>query len=97
MIPIPVMPAAVAPHHSPRMQGDDVRLRDAARQMEATFLSEMLKYAGFDTARGGFDGGDMTDGFASFLREAQAGDMVDAGGIGLAETLFNAMKARADA
>lgn len=97
MTPIPVMPAAVPPSRPPLAPNDDARLRDAARQLEATFLSEMLKSAGFDTARGDFDDGGMSDGFASFLRDAQAGEIVEAGGIGLAEALFHAMKARVDA
>ena len=49
------------------------------------------------TARGAFGGGEGEDSFASFLRDAQAENLVSAGGIGLAESLFDAMKARANA
>ena len=97
MTPIPVMPAAVPPQTRPVPLTDDARLMAAAQKLEATFLSEMLKSAGFDAARGAFGGGEGEDSFASFLRDAQAENMVAAGGIGLAESLFNAMKARADA
>ena len=97
MTPIPVMPATVPPPVRPLPLSDDARLMAAAQKLEATFLSEMLKSAGFDAARGAFGGGEGEDSFASFLRDAQAENMVDAGGIGLAESLFNAMKARADA
>ena len=97
MTPIPVMPAAVPPPARPLPLTDDARLMAAAEKLEATFLSEMLKSAGFDAARGAFGGGEGEDSFASFLRDAQAENMVAAGGIGLAESLFNAMKARADA
>ena len=97
MTPIPVLPAAVPPQVRPLPLSDDARLMDAAKKLEATFLSEMLKNAGFDAARGAFGGGEGEDSFVSFLRDAQAEELVEAGGIGLAESLFNAMKVRADA
>ena len=97
MTPIPVMPAAVPPQVPPLPLTDDARLMAAARKLEATFLSEMLKSAGFDAARGDFGGGSGEDSFASFLRDAHAEELVQAGGIGLAESLFNAMKVRANA
>lgn len=97
MTPIPVMPAAVPPKTAASPLTDDARLLAAAKKLEATFLSEMLKSAGFDATRGAFGGGEGEDGFASFLRDAQAENMVAAGGIGLAESLFNAMKAHAHA
>ena len=97
MTPIPVMPAAVPPQARPLPLTDDARLMAAAQKLEATFLSEMLKSTGFDAARDAFGGGAGEDGFASFLRDAHAEELVNAGGIGLAESLFNAMKARADA
>jgi len=68
----------------------------AARELEATFLSEMLKSTGLGKTPDAFGGGAGEDQFASFLRLEQARAMVDAGGIGLAESLFEAMKARAD-
>ncbi|MGJ8622990.1 MAG: rod-binding protein [Yoonia sp.] len=86
--PTPVMPAYV--------QADD-RLRDAAQKLEATFLAEMLKSAGLGAARDSFGGGQGEEQFASFLRGAQASEMAKAGGIGLAEALFEAMKLRVDA
>ena len=76
---------------------DDGRLREAAMKLEAGFLSEMLKSAGLDGAAQGFAGGPGEEHFASFLRDAQAREMVAAGGIGLAESLFEIMKARRDA
>jgi Rod binding domain-containing protein len=71
-------------------------MRDAATKLEATFLSEMLKSAGVGESRGDFGGGAGEEQFGSFLRDAQALEMARSGGIGLAEALFNAMKARAD-
>lgn len=75
----------------------DEKLRDAAQKMEATFLAEMLKSAGVGTPRESFGGGAGEQHFASFLRDAQAEEMVKAGGIGLAEALFEAMKVRSNA
>ena len=74
----------------------DAKLLEVARELEATFLAEMLKVAGFGAARETFGGGIGEDQFGSFLREAQAKEMVKAGGIGLAESLFDALKERAD-
>lgn len=73
------------------------QLRHAAEKMEAAFLSEMLKAAGVGKPPEAFGGGAGEEHFASFLREAQAGEMVRAGGIGLAETLFHALKERENA
>ena len=70
--------------------------RDQAKKLEATFLSEMLKAAGLGKTRGAFGGGAGEDQFASFLRQAQAEEMVNAGGIGLAESLYQALKEKAD-
>ena len=97
MTMIPVLPA---PHQAPRVNAansTDEKLRDAAHKLEATFLSEMLKSAGFGTPRESFGGGIGEDQFSSFLRDEQARAMVEAGGIGLAEALFEAMKERMDA
>lgn len=70
----------------------DARLRDAAIELEATFLAEMLKNAGLGKSPDGFGGGPGEDQFASFLRLEQARELARSGGIGLAETLFNALK-----
>lgn len=71
-------------------------LRDAAEQLEAGFLAEMLKAAGLGKPRGTFGGGAGEEQFASFLRQAQAEEMVKAGGIGLAESLYQALKEKED-
>ncbi|TCO73352.1 rod-binding protein [Rhodovulum euryhalinum] len=89
------------PVTSPAMQttGPNLRdapLREAAQKLEAQFLSEMLKHAGLGEAKGAFTGGPGEAQFASFLREAQAHELVRAGGIGLAEQLFEALKERMD-
>ena len=80
----------------PTRPDPDAALRDAARALEASFLAVMLKSAGFGEGRDAFGGGTGEDQFASFLVQAQAEKMVEAGGIGLAESLFEALKGRAD-
>ena len=82
-------PGAIPPH-STQVSGP-ARLRDAAERLEATFLSEMLKAARFGETPSAFGGGTGEDQFASFLRDAQATALVEAGGIGLAERLFQSL------
>lgn len=72
-------------------------LREAAEKIEASFLSEMLKAAGVGKTSDAFGGGVGEEQFASFLRDAQAEQMVRAGGIGLAESLFQALKEKDNA
>lgn len=88
----PLLPGpqhAAAPEHEP--------LRAVARELETAFLAEMLKHAGLGATRGSFGGGAGEDQFASMLRTEQARAFADRGGIGLAESLFNALVARAEA
>lgn len=89
---VPVLPPPRSPVALPDQLSGDTRLRDAAQKLEATFLSEMLKSAGLGASRSAFGGGIGEDQFAPFLRDAQATEMARTGGIGLAESLFNAMK-----
>jgi len=70
---------------------DESPLRKAAMDLEAAFLAEMLKSAGLGKTRDGFGGGAGEDQFGSFLVRAQAQEISRSGGIGLAETLFNAL------
>lgn len=81
--------AAAAP--TPPLSPQDQRLMAKARELEAAFLSEMLRYAGLDSAGAGGFGGAGEEQFGSFLRDAQARQLVDRGGIGLAEMLFKSL------
>jgi len=88
-----------AAHSAPPAQAQttsDAKLREAAEKLETQFLSEMLKAAGFGEPRSAFGGGAGEAQFASFLREAQAEEMVKARGIGLADRLFESLKERTD-
>lgn len=66
-------------------------LMERAKSLEAAFLSEMLSHAGLGPSEGPFSGGVGEEQFASFLREAQAKSIVEHGGIGLAEHLFQSL------
>ena len=70
----------------------DATLREAAQKLESVFLAEMLKASGFGKTQDSFGGGAGEDQFQSFLVQAQAEEMVRAGGIGLAESLFMALR-----
>jgi Rod binding domain-containing protein len=86
--------AATASARPPLAQNDQA-LRAAAEEMEAQFLAEMLKSAGLGETRESFGGGIGEEQFASFLRREQVEEMTRSGGIGLAESIFNALKRRA--
>lgn len=72
-------------------------LRRAAEQLESGFLAEFLKSSGFGQTSKNFGGGAGEDQFASFLRQAQADSMVKAGGIGLADAIYQSLVERNDA
>ena len=82
-------PPAGAPAAKPEDQ-----LMAVAQSLEAAFLSEMLKSAGIGETPEEFGGGAGEDQFASFLRDEQAKQMTQAGGIGLAQSMFDAMIAK---
>lgn len=85
----PITPLPAAPDQAARRQ-------EAAVALEAAFLSEMLKGAGLHDTGGAFGGGPGAEQFASYLRQAQARSMAQAGGVGLAEHLVRAMAGRSD-
>lgn len=69
----------------------DPRLAEVARKLEANFLAEMFKAAGVGEARQSFGGGAGEDHFSSFLVQEYADATVAAGGIGLAENIYQAL------
>ena len=71
-------------------------LRAAAQDLEAAFIAEMLKQAKFGEARGAFGGGVGEEQFASFMRAEHAAALAARGGIGLAESIFEALVARSE-
>lgn len=84
------------PPAQPQMSARDAEIMEVARDLEASFLTEMLKSAGMGKTRESFGGGAGEDQFTSLLVREQARAMVDSGGIGLAQSLFEALKERDD-
>jgi len=73
------------------------KAKAAAEKLEATFLAEMLKAAGFGEQENSFSGGAGEDQFASFHRQAIAEKIAARGGIGLAEHFLKSMLEKTDA
>lgn len=86
--------SSIPPNSAVPTASNEAALRTAAQKLEAAFLAEMLKSAGLGESRDAFGGGAGEDQFSSFLVQAQAEKMVEAGGIGLAEALFESLKER---
>jgi Rod binding domain-containing protein len=74
----------------------EAALREAAQALEAGFLTEMLKHSGLGRTPEAMGGGAGEDAFASLLAREQAEAMAEAGGIGLARSIYEAL-ARAEA
>lgn len=72
------------------------RLREVAQDLEAAFLTEMLKHAGFGEARESFGGGIGEEQVSSMLRNEHAQAIADQGGLGLAESIFESLVQRAE-
>ena len=86
--PLPPSAAPLPAAANPR----DAAMRQAAIDLEASFLSEMLKAAGLDKAPEAFGGGSGEDQFTGLLVNEQARAMAENGGIGLAESIYNSLK-----
>ncbi len=84
----------------PAIQGDSAKaaraeaLLEVAKAFEASFLAEMLKASGMGKSRSEFGGGAGEEAFSSMMVDEQAALMVERGGIGLSESIFNSLWAR---
>lgn len=74
---------------TPDRTPDKARL--AAEKLEATFLAEMLKSAGFGEQKNSFSGSAGEEHFGYFHRQAIAEQIASSGGIGLAEHILRHM------
>lgn len=82
-VPIPALPTAATARRDTLMA--------KAEELEATFLAEMLAHSGLGAMGGAFGGGQGEAQYTSFLRQEQARLIVEGGGLGLAELIFNTM------
>ncbi|MFT4782539.1 MAG: flagellar protein FlgJ [Paracoccaceae bacterium] len=80
--------------HGNKQDPADAALHSVARELEASFLNEMLKHAGLGAARDSFGGGIGEEQFSGFMTRIQAEKLADAGGIGLAQHIFESLKER---
>lgn len=71
------------------------KVGEVAVALEASFLAEMLKYAGHGESRSAQGGGVGEDAFAGLLAREQAQLIAESGGIGLAEQIVDSMMRRA--
>jgi Rod binding domain-containing protein len=69
----------------------DRALEQAAASFEAMFIAQMLSHAGMEQPRESFGGGPGEEQFSGFLREAQAMQLAQSGGIGLAQYILAAV------
>ncbi|WP_112320731.1 rod-binding protein [Oceanibium sediminis] len=76
-----------------RDPGRPQELRSAATALEQSFLAEMLRHSGVGTPPEGVNGGAGEDAFAGFLADAYADHLTRAGGLGLAEQIFQSLLA----
>lgn len=79
----------------PARDGQEAVLMAKAKELEAAFLAEILSFSGLGEVSEEFGGGVGEGQFASFLRTEQARNMVDRGGIGLSQMIFESLKAKA--
>ena len=91
--PITASAHAITP---PPSHDQTAALRQVAQELEASFLAEMLKHAGFGQSRESFGGGVGEAQFASLLQAEHARALVERGGIGLAQSLYASLVARSD-
>lgn len=75
-------------------KGPEPQFAKVAQDLEVTFLAEMLKSMGTSKTAGSFGGGQGEAQFNSFLREAQARQIMQSGGLGLAKHFEDSLKAR---
>jgi len=74
-------------------EGVDERIMEKAREFETVFVAQMLKYSGMDKAisqESGFGG----DAFSGMMLEQYAHNIVDKGGFGLAEKIYDQLRAQ---
>ena len=74
------------------MPSKNAKLLGVAKKLESQFISEMLKSAGFGKSRDALGGGAGEEGFSSFLVQAQADKIVEAGGFGLTQKIYETLR-----
>lgn len=96
---IPILPTPPGTDMPVQAHDPHADLREVAQDLEAAFLTEMLKHAGFGEPRDGdsFGGGIGEEQFSSMLRDHHASAISARGGLGLSEQIFTSLVRRAEA
>lgn len=84
--------SAPATNETPKIERDDAVMQ-RAKEFESIFVAQMLKHSGFEKAlasESGFGG----ESYASLLLERYAANIVDKGGFGLAEKIYEQLIAK---
>jgi flagellar protein FlgJ len=89
-----IPPLSTPPARSSPEARHDEMLMQKSQALEAAFLAEMLSFTGLGETSDDFGGGAGEEQFASFLRQEQARLMVERGGIGLSQQIFEQLKTK---
>lgn len=76
----------------PSQESVDPKIWQVSQQLEASFIAEMLDAAGVGKTPESFGGGVGEDQFGSYLQDAYATHISEAGGIGLSQQLYDSMR-----
>lgn len=95
------LPADKSPVRAPNSASEE-ELRAVAKQFESVFIAEMLKHTGLEEpaalmGEDSFTGGPGEAAFRSFLTREYADELSDNGALGLADTIYEQLKARQEA
>lgn len=82
------------PSNTASKEGKNNQLHELAIDLEASFLAEMLKSAGFGKVSKEYGGGIGEEQFTSFAIENHARKISQTGGLGLAEHIFKSLEAK---
>lgn len=88
----PILQLATSAFEASTMK--DKAMREAANEFEAVFLAEMLSHTSLADTSETFGGGAGEDAFGSMLSREWANHLTARGGIGLSETIYQALAAR---
>lgn len=94
MITPPAMPQGFSPLGAELPPERFAAIQKVAEELEAGFLSEMLKHSGVATPSETMGGGAGETAFAGFLSDAYAAELAKIGGLGLSEHVVAALIAR---
>jgi Rod binding domain-containing protein len=89
----PPLDPAATPGRTPARATED-RLRAEAERFEAAFLAEMLRHAGLGRMPETFNGGAGEAAFAGSLIQEYANRIAAAGGLGLADKVYQTLAGR---